>query len=105
MVRLSGTPGTRYSGVYKGAAEETETADGTLGAKPTEYEVDVEDGASGGASGGVSAAFKKTGSDAGTLRLELLAGGEVVAERETSTESDTMAASWSPRTEPTGDSL
>ena len=56
-----------------------------------------------GASDGVSAAFKETGSGVGTLKLEILVGGEVVAELETSTGSGTVAASWSPRTGTTED--
>lgn len=58
-----------------------------------------------GTSGGVSAAFEKTGFDVGTLKLEILAGGKVVVRRETLTDSGTVAASWSPPTGTTGDSL
>ncbi len=101
VVRLSGTPGTGFSGVYRGPVEGRTTVEGTLGANPTDYEAKVEDGTS----GGVSAAFEKTGSDAGTLKLEILADGEVVAERETSEGAGTVAASWSSPTGTAGDSL
>jgi len=49
-----------------------------------------------GFSGDISAAFEKTRPGAGTLRLEIVADGEVVAERETSEELGMVAASWSP---------
>ena len=94
VVRVSGTQGTEYSGVYGGAAAGTTTVEGTLGAEPKEYQVEIGDGAS----GDISAAFKKTRSGAGTLKVEIVADGEVVAERETSEELGTVAASWSPQT-------
>ncbi len=94
VVRVSGTQGTEYSGVYGGAAAGTTTVDGTLGAEPKEYQLEIGDGAS----DDISAAFKKTRLGAGTLKVEIVANGEVVAERETSEELGTVAASWSPQT-------
>ncbi len=66
---------------------------GTLGAEPTDYELKVQDSVS----GSVSTAFRKTLPDEGTLKLEILADGGVVAEREASAESSSVADSWSPR--------
>jgi hypothetical protein len=66
---------------------------GTLGAEPTDYELKVKDSVS----GSVSTAFRKTLPDEGTLKLEILADGGVVAEREASAESSSVADSWSPR--------
>ena len=66
---------------------------GTLGTEPTDYELTVKDSVS----GSVSAAFRKTLPDEGTLKLEILADGGVVAEREASAESTSVAVSWSPQ--------
>ncbi len=93
LVRLSGTPGTAYSGVYGGSAADTTTVEGTLGANPKDYEVKGKDGIP----GDVSAVFKKTRAGAETLEVEIVADGEVVAERETSEEAGTVALSWSPQ--------
>jgi hypothetical protein len=62
---------------------------GTLGPETTDYEIKVEDGVS----GGISAAFEKQRPEEGTLKLEILAGDEVIAERETLAETDPVAAS------------
>ena len=75
--------------------------EGTLGAEPTDYEVKIGDSVS----NSVSAAFRKTLPDEGTLKLEILADGEVVAERETSAESSSVAASWSPQSRGTRESF
>jgi len=93
VVRVFGTPGTRYSGAYGEPINGTRAIDGTLGPEPTDYELKVEDSVS----GSVSGAFRKTLPAEGTLKLEIVADGEVVAEREASAESTWVAASWSPR--------
>jgi len=54
-----------------------------------------------GFSGDISAAFEKTRPGGGTLRLEIVAAGEVVAKRETSKVLGTVDVSWSPPVEAT----
>jgi copper transport protein len=93
VVRMSGTPGIYYLGAYGEPVKGAQAVDGTLGIEPTDYELKVEDSAS----GSVSAAFRKTLPGEGTLKLEILADGEVVTEREASAESTSVAASWIPR--------
>lgn len=88
-VRVSGTPGTHYSGTY-GTSDRTRTANNILGTGFTEYEVTVEDGVS----REVSAAFRKTQPGEGLLRVEIVADGMVVAGRETSEELGTVDVSW-----------
>lgn len=97
VVRVSGTPGTAYSGAY-GTIEEGQTVDdAVLEDEPTDYEVKAE----GGVLDAVAAVFRKTQSDdAGLLRIEILVDDEVVAEDETSAEFGVVNVSWSPQTGP-----
>jgi hypothetical protein len=73
--------------------KKTQTANNTLGTGFTVYEVNVEDGTS----GDVSTAFQKTLRGDGTLKIEIVADGEVAVEREASAGSGAVAASWSLR--------
>ncbi len=93
VVRVSGTPGIRYSGAFGEPIEGTQVVNGTLGTEPTDYKLKVKDSVS----GSVSAAFRKTLPDEGTLKLEILADSGVVAEREASAKPTSVAVSWSPR--------
>ena len=91
VVRLSGTEGTIFAGNY-GNLDESKYAEGALGAEPEEYVVkrrpsgfDV-----------VSASFvKPRAGDEGTLNVEILVDGEVVAEGDTSTQYGTLNITWS----------
>ena len=83
VVRVSGTPSTRYSGAYGEPINGTRALGGTLGTEPTDYELKVEDSVS----GSVSGAFRKTLPAEGTLKSTIVADGEVVAGREPSAES------------------
>ncbi len=96
VVRVSGTPGTVYSGAY-GTIEEGQSVDAVVEAETTDYEVKAE----GGVRDAVAAAFRKTQSDdEGTLRAEILIDDEVVDEEETSVEFGVVNVSWSPQTGP-----
>ncbi len=96
VVRVSGTPGTVYSGAY-GTIEEGQSVDAVVEAEPTDYEVKAE----GGVLDAVAAAFRKTQSeDEGMLRAEILIDDEVVDEEETSAEFGVVNVSWSPQTGP-----
>ena len=90
VVRVSGTPGTAFTGAY-GPFTASNAVDGTLEAEPTDYEVKAADNAK-----GVFAVFRKTQpADEGTLGVEILVNGEVVAQDETSEEFGVVNASWS----------
>jgi hypothetical protein len=96
VIRVSGTQGTSYTGAY-GLFERAQRVDGTLGAGPTDYEVEV-----GGDSNAVRAVFRKTEpGDEGTLKVQILADGEVVDEDETSADLGVVTSSWSPQGETT----
>lgn len=90
IVMVSGTPGTVYSGGY-GTMEETQSVSGILGTEPTYYEevkVKGEDE--------LAAVFRKTQpGDEGTLKVEFLVDGEVVAEGETSEQLGRVNVNWS----------
>lgn len=92
VVRVTGPPGTAYSGTYGTAQGGMIPVEGVLGAGPTEYAVE----AAGGAFGEVRAVFQKSQLVPGMLRAEVLSAGEVVAEGSTSEESDWVEVNWSP---------
>ena len=90
-VRLSGTEGTIYAGSY-GNLDGSEYAEGLLEGEPVEFTVDLRK------SGFdvVNASFSKPGvEDDGTLKIEILSGGEVVAEQEAETQYGTLNLTWS----------
>ncbi|MDQ3438063.1 MAG: hypothetical protein M3491_12185 [Actinomycetota bacterium] len=92
VVRVTGPPGTAYSGTYGTAQGGMTPVEGVLGAGPAEYAVE----AAGGAFGEVRAVFQKSQPVPGMLRAEVLSAGEVVAEGSTSEESDWVEVNWSP---------
>ena len=92
VVRVSGTPGTAYSGSY-GTFQSAQTVDDTLGIEPAAYEIE------GSVSDILAAVFRKTQpADEGTLRVEILVEGKVLAEDETSEEIGVINVTWSPQT-------
>ena len=90
VVRVSGTPGTVYSGTYGTATEVQAVDDATVGTEPTDYE--------GGTVGSdrLNASFSKTEPGGETLEVEILVDGEAVARGETSAELGVATASWTP---------
>jgi hypothetical protein len=93
VVRVSGTEGVAYSGDYGSLAGAVELVDDTVGAEPTDYEVDIQDGVS----DGVIASFQKTEPGQGELRVQTLADDKVVVEGRTLAEFGTANADWLPQ--------
>ena len=92
VVRVSGTPGTAYSGSY-GTFQSAQAVDDALGVEPADYEIE------GSVSDILAAVFRKTQpADEGTLRVEILVDSEIVAEDETSEEIGVTNVTWSPQT-------
>ena len=90
-VRLSGAEGTVYAGSY-GNLDGSEYAEGLLEGEPVEFTVDLRE------SGFdvVNASFAKPdGMRDGVLKIEILSGGEVVAEQEAETQYGTLNLTWS----------
>lgn len=90
-VRLSGTEGTVYAGSY-GNLDGSEYAEGAFEGEPIEFTVDLRE------SGFdvVNASFAKPAADdEGVLRIEILSGGEVVAEQEAEAQYGTLNLTWS----------
>ncbi len=88
VVRLSGTPGTIFAGTY-GNLDESTYEEGVL-EEPLEWEVDVRDEGF----DVVNDSFVKPQPE-GTLKVEIIADGEVVAERDTSIPHGAVNVSWS----------
>jgi hypothetical protein len=94
VVRVSGTQGVAYSGNYGTFAGPVELVeDETIGAEPTDYEVQVQEGAS----DGVIASFQKTEPGQGELRVQTLADEKVVVESRTLAELGAANADWLPQ--------
>ncbi len=93
-VRVAGTQGVEYSGSY-GTAQGQRTVDGTLGAQPDEYEVDVDTGAF--SFDAITSSFQKRSPGPGDLRVEIVSDGNVQASQETSAEFGVVTTSWSPQ--------
>jgi hypothetical protein len=92
VVRVSGTPGTTYSGSY-GTFQSAQTVDDTVGVEPAYYEIE------GSVSDILAVVFRKTQpADEEILKVEILVGGEVVAEDETFEETGVINVTWSPQT-------
>ncbi len=89
VVRVSGTPGTAYSGTYATGGETQTVSDATLETEPTNYPVEIGENDS-----GLTAAFKKTQPGRETLMAEVLVGDEVVTQSETSAELGSITVSW-----------
>jgi hypothetical protein len=92
VVRVSGPPGTAFSGTYGTTQGGMIPVEGVLGATPAEYGIDT----GGGLFGEVSAVFRKSQPVPGLLTAEILSAGEVVAQGSTSEESDWVEVYWSP---------
>lgn len=91
-VRVAGTGGLRFTG-------EIATLDGSRsveGTVPEEYEARIETGRRD--FDYVSAFFSRNFEDEGegTLRVEIVSGGEVVEEAETSARAGSVSVNWSP---------
>ena len=99
VVRVSGTHGTPYAGEYGPTDEEPQRVKDTLRVEPADYEVKNEEGGFFDTSlKPVSALFWKTRTaDQGTLKVEILADGVVIAEGETSVELGMVSATPVPR--------
>ena len=92
VLRVSGTPGTAYSGSY-GSFQSAQSVNDTLGVEPVAYEIGGSD------SDILAGVFRKTQpADEGTLRVKILLDGEVVAEDETSEELGVVNVTWSAQT-------
>ena len=92
VVRVSGTPGTAYSGTYGTVADVQAVDDATVGAEPTDYEV----GTVRSAGDRLNASFSKIDPGSETLEVEILVDGQAVARGETSAEMGVATASWTP---------
>ena len=99
VVRVSGTEGVPYSGNYGSLAGALEIAEGTLGAEPTDYEVELQEGVS----DGVIASFQKTEPGQGELRVQTLADDKVAVESRTLAEFGMANADWLPQMDPPGE--
>ena len=93
VVRVSGTEGVAYSGNYGTLEGPVEIVDDTIGAEPTYYEVQVQEGVS----DGVVASFRKTEPGQGELRVQTLADDKVVVESRTLAELGAADAAWLPQ--------
>ena len=88
-VRLTGTPGTIFAGSY-GNLDESTYEEGIL-EEPLEFEVDVRDNGF----DVVSASFVKPQPDEGSIKVEILVGGEVVTESSTDIQYGALNVTWS----------
>jgi len=96
VVRVSGAEGTAFSGTYGSIEGELQTVDDTIGAEPTEYQVEVEEGVA----DGVTAGFQKTQPGTGELNVEILADDEVIVDSRTFAEFGAANADWFPQIGP-----
>ena len=96
VVRVSGAEGTAYSGTYGSIEGDLQVVDDTIGAEPTEYPVEVEEGVA----DGVTAGFQKTQPGPDELKVEILADDEVIVESRTFAEYGSANADWVPQIGP-----
>jgi hypothetical protein len=96
VVRVFGTEGTAYSGTYGSIEGDLQIVDDTIGAEPTEYQVEIEEGVA----DGVTAGFQKTQPGTGELNVEILADDEVIVESRTFAEFGAANADWFPQIGP-----
>lgn len=90
MVRISGTPGTEFSGNYT-TPQGSQNFNGTLGATPTEFELGDE-GVAGLNLVTVNIQKQEVG---GTLKVEILKNGQVVQSAETNATNNTVSLTYS----------
>ncbi len=95
-VRVSGAEGTAYSGTYGSIEGDLQIVDDTIGAEPTEYQVEVEEGVA----DGVTAGFQKTQPGTSELNVEIVADDEVIVESRTFAEFGAANADWFPQIGP-----
>ncbi len=91
VLRISGTPGVRFSGNYATAGG-SQNISGTLGANPMDYDL------SGKGVAGVNvvtANVRRQGSQ-GTVKVEIVKNGQVVQSKETNATTDTVSVTYSP---------
>ncbi len=90
-LRVSGTPGTGFSGSYTTAAG-SQNVEGTLGRSPTDYELSGK-----GAAGAniVSANAQRRGTNGGALKVEISKDGQAVQSQETNGASNTASVTYS----------
>ena len=91
VLRISGTPGVKFSGSYT-TATGSKNVSGTLGATPTDYEL----GDKGVAGVNVVTANITKQGTSGTLKTEILKNGRVVRSQETSAASNTVSVTYAP---------
>ena len=96
VVRVSGAEGIAYSGTYGSIEGDLQIVDDTIGAEPTEYQVEVEEGVT----DGVTAGFQKIQPGTGELNVEILADDEVIVESRTFAEFGAANADWFPQIGP-----
>lgn len=85
-VRITGTEGLAFSGRV-GSAQELKRVEGSV---PKEYELPFRGGAA-------TAAVRKQEPGRGTLRVEVVRGGEVIASQETSSAPGILNIVWTPQ--------
>ena len=90
-VRITGTEGLSFAGRI-GTAQDRRRVQGSV---PEEFEVPFEGAA-------VTAVVRKQEPGGGTLRVEVVRDGRVVASRETSTSTGVVNVVWTSREEPDG---
>jgi hypothetical protein len=90
VVRVSGTEGVAYSGDYGSITGEPELVEDTVGSAPTDYEVEVQEGAA----DSVIATFQKVEPGQGELRVQILGDDKVVAEGRTLAERGLTSVEW-----------
>ena len=85
-VRITGTEGIPFSGRIS-SAQDVQRVEGSV---PKNYEIAFEDAA-------VTAAIRKQEPKQGTLKAEVVRGGEVVASRESSSATGVLNVVWTPK--------
>jgi hypothetical protein len=92
VVRVSGTPGTAYSGTFGTVRNVQVVDDATVGTEPEDYVV----GNLGPEDDQLNASFSKTQPGGETLQVEILVDGKSVAQGETSAELGVATANYVP---------
>jgi hypothetical protein len=91
VLRISGTPGVRFSGNYA-TPQSSKNFSGTLGTTPTDYKLG---GEGVGSFNLVTVNVQKLGMG-GTLKVEILKNGQVVQSGETNAANNTVSLTFSP---------
>jgi hypothetical protein len=91
VLRISGTPGLRFSGNYT-TPEGSRNISGTLGVDPTDYDL----GGEGVAGFNVVTANVYKEETSGTLKVEILKNGQVVQSAATNATNNTVSVTYSP---------